>query len=98
MPALNRMTGPRGPRFYHDDGKLMFVHVLDGSTRFGPREATKEDAEYHPEAFAQYAASLDNPDLGDLPDKPVLTFVDPEGGPPAPAPKPYAERRAKAAS
>lgn len=55
MPALNRMSGPRGPRFYDQDGETMFLLVLDSSTRVGPRPAEKEDAEANPAAWADYA-------------------------------------------
>ena len=102
MPALNRMTGPRGARFYDEDGVLMFVNVMDGSTRFGPREAVAIDAEAHPEAWADYKSRLEATESGapkdDMPDRPMLEALDPAGGKPADPPKPYAERRARAAS
>lgn len=54
MPAIIRNTGPRGPRFFEDGGVLRFVNVVDASTRDGPRDATDEDRQTHPEAFAAF--------------------------------------------
>lgn len=42
----------RGPRFFEQDGELMFEHVIDGSNRIGPRPATDDDRRVHPQAYA----------------------------------------------
>ena len=47
MPALDRQISQRGPKFFRQDGRLMFVHHIDGSTRDGPREATEADRKAH---------------------------------------------------
>lgn len=90
MPTLNRLISVRGPRFYLDGDEVMFVNHLDGSTREGPRAATEEDRRSFPEAYA----AMGEDGVG----RPLVSFSEPEGGKPAPAPKPYAERRARAAS
>lgn len=75
MPALQRSVALRGPRFYSDDGKLMFVNVFDGFTRDGPREATEADATAHPEAAGAYTTGAGAEAL-----KPLVAF---EGDEPA---------------
>ena len=55
-----RLQGIRGPRFYEEDGKLMFVRYIDGSTREGPRAATEADIDAHPAAFAALTADEDD--------------------------------------
>lgn len=77
MPVLTRNTGPRGPRFFEEGGEIMFVHVLDGSTRFGPRPATDEDRTDHPTAWLAYCAEDET-----FPGAPPVTFADPVGGRP----------------
>lgn len=44
----------RGPRFYRDDGELMFAFGIDPSNSIGPRQATKIDQERWPEAWAAF--------------------------------------------
>lgn len=72
MPSLQRSITKRGPRFYEDGGKLMFVNVVDGSTRDGPRVATAADKKAHPAALAAMGTMDDG--LG----RPLVTFQDPE--------------------
>lgn len=92
MPAaIIRNTGPRGPRFYEDGEELMFVNVVDASTRDGPRPATEADMEAHPEAVA----ALKSNETSTFPGaKPLITFVDPNGKRPPDFPDP--EKLAKA--
>jgi hypothetical protein len=71
MPAIIRNTGPRGPRFFEDNGTLRFVNVVDASTRDGPRDATDEDRIAHPEAFAALGSSAHDMFPGA---KPMVTF------------------------
>ena len=73
MPALQRRISLRGPRFYEDGGKLMFVNHLDGSSCIGPRVATKDDKKDYAESFAAFQA-------GDVPTPmgPLVTFTTPE--------------------
>lgn len=71
MPALVRNNAPRGARFYEDDGKLLFVHVIDSCTQEGPRLATKADQEAHPEAWE----ALVNAEPDRFPgSEPIVTF------------------------
>lgn len=77
MPVLTRNTGPRGPRFFDEGDQIMFVHVLDGSTRFGPREATDQDRAEHPEAWKVYSQADES-----FPGTPPVTFTDPPEGRP----------------
>lgn len=80
MPELQRRFGPqRGPRFYmgQDPGDeaeapqvMMFVNQLDASTCIGPRKASAEDANEHPEAWAKFASSLEQPAAPAEDDKP----------------------------
>lgn len=93
MPALERRISLRGPRFWMDDGKLMFCNQIDGSTREGPREATSADRHNFPTALEGMMAQTPN---ADPPGQPLISTKDPDIIP-APAPKPYAERRARAA-
>jgi hypothetical protein len=51
----------RGARFYRDGERVAFVRHLDGSTREGPRPATDADRAEHPQAWAQYEATLPAP-------------------------------------
>ena len=76
MPVLERRIAIRGPRFFTEDGELMFVNHLDGSTREGPRKATESDIEAHPKAFAE----RDGPGQ-DAPGKPMIS-ADGHGRPP----------------
>jgi len=87
-----RAISIRGPRFYMDGDALTFVNHFDGFTREGPRPATKEDSEAHPEAWANFACGAPGGGLGSM-----VTFVTPEGSEPEVAPTPHAARRAKAA-
>lgn len=95
MPALQRSTVVRrGPRFWlGEEGKTMFELVLDGSTRFGPREATGDDKEEHQDAYERFLGG----DEGGPSAGVTVRAVDPEVKP-APPPKPHAERRATAAA
>lgn len=85
MPALNRMIAPRGPRFFVDDGQMLFVNYLDGSTREGPRPATKEDSLIHPEAWAAFVDDVEaqeagrHESAGAHPWRPLLEAVTPDG-------------------
>lgn len=79
MPALQRSSAPRGARFYEEDGKVMFINVLDATTRFGPREATDEDMAEHPAAFEFFAGGGEPMPPGFVP---VVAFDDPPGGKP----------------
>lgn len=88
VAAIIRNTGPRGPRFYEDGGELMFVNVVDASTRDGPRPATDADMEAHPEAVGAFKANEESLFPGA---KPLITF---RGERPPGAPDP--ERLAKA--
>ena len=91
MPALQRSISIRGPRFFYDDGELMFVNHLDSSTREGPRPATKADSLAHPQAWAAFQSEDPDHVL-----KPVLRAIDPEGGPPTPEKGAHARRREQA--
>jgi hypothetical protein len=82
MNAIIRNMGPRGARFYDDNGVLMFVNVVDASTRDGPREATDDDRMANPEAYAKMDASTEDMFPGA---KPLITFT---GERPASAPNP----------
>lgn len=73
MPALQRSISLRGPRFWKDGDKVMFVNHLDGSTQDGPREATKADVKDHAKAHAAFKAGIE-PD----PFTPLVSFSDPE--------------------
>lgn len=59
MPALNRIIAPRGPKFFVDQDAMMFVLYLDGSTREGPRAATREDSLAHPDAWSAFVADVE---------------------------------------
>ena len=59
MPALERMHGPRGPRFWLDGDILRFANHLDASTRDGPRDATDADVAAHPDAYAKLGGEAD---------------------------------------
>jgi len=74
MPALVRNASPRGPRFYEDAGRLMFVNILDASTRDGPRPATAEDKKAHAATFAAFKAGEPDAFPGS---QPLVTFSDP---------------------
>ena len=76
MPAIQRSSAPRGARFYEEDGELMFVNVLDATSRIGPREAVDEDRETHPEAWAVYMGLQEDPRSQFAP---LVTFSTPEG-------------------
>lgn len=77
----------RGVRFFRhpETDETMFVHVLDGRSSIGPRPATQEDVEAHPEAYAS---------MGELPDSPlgprVVTVAEAD---PEPEAKPHAAMR-----
>lgn len=98
MLAPSRLLGPRGPRFYGEGAQIMFVNVLDSTTREGPRQATKADSLAHVEAWAKFTGEL--PDADPL--NAGLSFrdveegegpTDPEAEKPADEPGPYAKRR-----
>lgn len=85
MPALQRSSAPRGARFYEDGDKVMFINVLDATTRFGPHEATQADMDAHPKAMADF---LDGTPPMPPGSSPLVTFEDPpEGRPQEAAPK-----------
>lgn len=86
MPALLRNSSPRGPRFYEDDGELLFMHVFDPNTVDGPRHATDEDRVAHPAAYAEYERRAADPGVQDVfPGvKPPVTF---KGEPPEDLPE-----------
>ena len=67
MSALQRSVSQRGAKFFRQGGKLMFVLNLDGSTRFGPREASIDDLDAFPSAFAAFEAEDDGGAIGPLP-------------------------------
>lgn len=90
MPVLDRRISLRGPRFWIDGDQLMFVNALDASTRDGPRLATNADREAHADAFARDSAG------GEPAFKPLETWAD-DGRPRPEAPRPHADRRARAA-
>ena len=75
MPTPDRLISVRGPRFYREGGELMFVLHLDGSTRDGPRPATKADKAAHAEALGVFERG-EAPALG-----PRVTFDDPAASP-----------------
>lgn len=54
MLKLQRNHGPRGPRFYQDDGKIWFIRVFDTNTREGPFVATLDHKNAFPEAWAAF--------------------------------------------
>lgn len=91
MPVLKRNSAVfRGPRFYDEGDKLMWVNDLDSSTRIGPREAADEDLTLYPEAFARYQENWQpsiNPNMEQL--------IDPEEIPVAEEGQ-YAKRRRQA--
>ena len=89
MPALERRISLRGPRFWIEDGKLMFCNQIDGSTRDGPRDATPADKASFPDAYAKGPAG-DDAGLGSM-----LSVSNPETMPAEP-PRPFAERRERA--
>lgn len=86
MPALERRISLRGPRFWTEGDVLMFCNQIDGSTRDGPRTATPEDVQAHPEAFEASAEPG-----SEAPGAPMIGTR--EAGRPSPAPKPHADRR-----
>ena len=66
MPALQRSVSMKGAKFYRQGGKLMFVLHIDASTRDGPREATAEDLDAYPDAFAAFEEDDDGGAIGPL--------------------------------
>jgi hypothetical protein len=44
-----------GPRFFRDDGVVMFAFVLDASSVVGPRVATSKDQDEHADAWRIFA-------------------------------------------
>lgn len=52
----NPMFQP-GPRFYRDDGRVLFKYVLDGKSEIGPYEATDQDKAEHAEAWAMFVGT-----------------------------------------
>ena len=102
MPALVRSISKRGPKFYRVGDELLFVLHIDSSTQVGPRAATREDAEEHPEAWAQFVeeqtveGKAREHDV--TPFSPMVTFETPEGGEPIKEIGPHAAKRAKAAA
>ena len=81
MPAILRNNGPRGPKFYMDGDRLMFLNVLDSATYDGPRLATTADGKTYPEALDAYMSGLEPKQ------RPMVTFETPEGAEIEPAPK-----------
>ena len=87
---LNAAAFVRGPRFYEHEGEVMFVHQLDSRSSIGPRPATQDDFDKHPDAYAQ---------MGELPATPLgarVEVVAEAEPPPADLARPYAERRKRA--
>ena len=76
MPVLQRRISIRGPRFWSEGGRLLFVEHLDGSTRIGPREATAADKAAHAEAWAAFQAGEPPAPLA-----PQVAFADPPDHP-----------------
>jgi hypothetical protein len=76
MPALQRRVSLRGPRFWSEGERVLFVHHLDGSTRIGPREAEEADKAAHAGAWADFEARR-----AAEPFKPLVAFADPPGRP-----------------
>lgn len=76
MPALQRSSAPRGARFYYDaDAEtILFLNVLDATSRIGPRPATDEDREAHPDAWAVLEGTKPDPITAFAP---MITFSDP---------------------
>jgi hypothetical protein len=72
MPALQRRISLRGPRFWAEDGRVLFMNHLDGSTQIGPREATDEDRAEHAAAWAAFEAREPAE-----PFKPLVAFTEP---------------------
>ena len=73
MPALSRMVSIRGPRFWRDGDKLMFVNHLDASTRDGPREASAADIDAFADAFEAFEGEDTGAPLG-----PLVSFKTPQ--------------------
>ena len=97
MPVLERLIGLRGPKFYEvagdDDSRtLMFVNYMDSNTRDGPRPATEDDSLAHPEAWTAFTKELQG-EGADAPFRAMVTFTDPEDGPPPREPSANATRR-----
>lgn len=44
----------RGPRFFREDGEVLFEFVIDATNVVGPRPAHDGDRVSHPEAWAQF--------------------------------------------
>jgi hypothetical protein len=83
MPVVRRSNAPRGPRFYQDDGNLMFLNVVDSMTQDGPREATDEDRLSNPQAWEIFEGTRPDPVAAFAP---MVQFADPPGGRPAEKP------------
>jgi hypothetical protein len=95
-PVLTREVTIRGPKFFREGSRLMFVYNYDSSTRDGPRPATAADKEAHADAYQAHLDELHAP--GPFAHfKPVIEAKDPPGGRPPPETGEYAKRRAQAA-
>lgn len=66
MPALQRSVSIRGPRFFKDGDDVMFVNHVDGSTREGPRKATRADKAKHAPAYEAFKADAQSEGLAPL--------------------------------
>jgi hypothetical protein len=69
---LARQLNVRGPRFWRDGERLMFVNHYDAFTHDGPREATDADKAAHGEALARLEAGA-----AETPLAPLVTVRDP---------------------
>lgn len=47
----------KGPRFFREDGVVMFEFVIDAGNVLGPRPANKSDSLKHDEAWAAFVTS-----------------------------------------
>lgn len=55
--AIQRAVMPsKGPKFYEQDGVVMFTYVIDPSSVVGPYKARWQDQADHPEAWAAFLA------------------------------------------
>lgn len=55
-PQRNAMPA-KGPRFFREDGEVMFEFVIDAGNIIGPRLANKADSGNHPLAWSEFAAA-----------------------------------------
>lgn len=53
----------KGPRFYREDGVVMFIFGIDPSNVLGPRPATKVDQADHAGAWQEFLEKQHKPQL-----------------------------------